>query len=241
MGPSSYNNLPRHLAIIMDGNGRWAKSRGLPRVAGHTKGADSVRRIVTSCRKRGIEVLTLYAFSSQNWSRPKAEVSALFSLLSNYIKKETKTIMDNDIRLTAIGEINLLPDSPKRALENLISQSSNNKSMTLCLALSYGGREEIVDMVRSLSKRVKEGVLDLDQIDAELVDNTIWSSELGPVDLLVRTSGELRISNFLLWSSAYAEFFFTDKMWPDFDEQTLDEALAAYSSRNRRFGSLRNP
>ncbi|MCP4604997.1 MAG: di-trans,poly-cis-decaprenylcistransferase [Proteobacteria bacterium] len=238
MAISALPSLPRHLAIIMDGNGRWARSRGLPRIAGHRRGADSVRKVVTSCRERGIEVLTLFAFSSQNWSRPSAEVSGLMTLLSTYIDSERATILDNDIRLTSIGDVNLLPKPIRRSLFELIEASSSNTGMTLCLSLSYGGREEIVSMVRDIALRVSRGDLDPMSIDEEIVDHSLWSSDLGPVDLMVRTSGELRISNFLLWSLAYSELFFTDRMWPDFDESALDEALEAYSQRQRRFGSV---
>ncbi len=232
------SSLPRHLAIIMDGNGRWAKSRGFGRLAGHRRGADSVRKVVTSCRERGIKVLTLFAFSSQNWARPSPEVSGLMTLLSTYIKSERASILDNGIRMTTIGEIDLLPNSPRKALQELIDSSASNTDMTLCLSLSYGGREEIVSMARKLSLLAAKGDLDPASIDADMVERSLWSSELGPVDLMIRTSGELRISNFLLWSLAYSELYFTDKMWPDFGEADLDEALAAYRNRQRRFGAV---
>ncbi len=230
--------LPRHLAIIMDGNGRWAKSRGLSRIAGHRKGAESVRAVVTSCRERGIKVLTLFAFSSQNWSRPSPEVNGLMTLLSTYIRSERPTILDNGIRLTSIGDVGLLPNPTRLALEELMEVSSSNSEMTLCLSLSYGGREEIVSMARHIAERVACGDLDPSAIDENLVNQSLWSSELGPVDLMIRTSGELRISNFLLWSLAYSELYFTDKMWPEFDETALDEALDAYRQRQRRFGTV---
>jgi undecaprenyl diphosphate synthase len=231
-------SLPRHIGIIMDGNGRWAASRNLPRVAGHKEGAAAVNRIVTACRERGIRVLTLYAFSLQNWVRPAPEIKALMSLLGHYLKSERPTILDNDIRLTAIGDLDALPDSPRKALINLMDDSSDNTGMTLCLALSYGGREEIVAAARALAVRVASGDLDPAAIDADLFSESLQSHNLGPLDLLIRTSGELRISNFLLWSSAYCEFYFSDKMWPDFHPSDLDDALSSFSSRNRRFGGI---
>ena len=232
-------NLPRHLAIIMDGNGRWAKSRGFPRVAGHKKGADSVRTIVTACRKKGIKTLSLFAFSSQNWNRPTLEVNALMQLLAARLISERPTIMDNGIRLTAVGELDRLPAAPRKTLDDLIRDSSGNKDMTLCLCLSYGGREEIVAMAKRVAAGTASGEFSPEMLDEALVEQLLWSSELGPVDFLIRTSGELRISNFFLWGIAYAELYFSDYYWPDFDEKALDEALEAYRERNRRFGLLR--
>jgi undecaprenyl diphosphate synthase len=230
--------LPRHVAIIMDGNGRWASARGLSRVSGHQQGAKAVRSTVTACRERGIKVLTLYSFSSQNWSRPSIEVSALMSLLAEYVKLERGTILDNGIRLTTIGEIDRLPEAPRVALQQLIADSSRNTDMTLCLALSYGGREELAAAARELARRAARGDLDPETINTATLDRALWSAELGPVDLMIRTSGEFRISNFLLWGLAYAELYFVDRMWPDFDEAVLDEALAAYAGRQRRFGNV---
>jgi len=230
--------VPRHVAIIMDGNGRWAEARGKKRVFGHRKGADSVRTIVTACRERGISVLTLFAFSSQNWARPSFEVDSLMSLLLLYLKSERSKILDNGIRLTAIGDTNLLPPRPRKALKELIEASSENRDMILCLSLSYGGQEEIVSMVRSIAARVARGDLDPNAIDQKAVEKALWSAELGPVDLLIRTSGEIRISNFLLWSLAYSELYFTELMWPEFDEAALDVALLAYGQRQRRFGAI---
>ncbi|MCK9461519.1 MAG: polyprenyl diphosphate synthase [Proteobacteria bacterium] len=230
--------LPKHVGIIMDGNGRWARSRGLPRVAGHREGAKAVDRIVTACRKRGISFLTLFAFSSQNWVRPSLEVQALMALLGEYLKSERRTILDNGIRLVAIGDIASLPDSPRRALEALLSESSGNTGMTLCLALSYGGQEEIVAAAKTVATLVSTGALDPACIDLDTFAKHLWSAPLGAVDLLIRTSGELRISNFLLWGLAYAELYFCDVLWPDFSEEDLDAALAGFSGRNRRFGAV---
>lgn len=230
--------LPKHVGIIMDGNGRWARSRGLPRVAGHREGAKAVNRIVTACRKRGISVLTLFAFSSQNWVRPSLEVQALMALLGEYIKSERRTILDNGIRLVAIGNLKSLPDSPRTTLEALISESSGNTGMTLCLALSYGGQEEIAAAAKEVATLAAQGALDPARIDLDTFAQHLWSAPLGPVDLLIRTSGELRISNFLLWGLAYAELYFCDVLWPDFSEKDLDAALDGFSGRNRRFGAV---
>jgi len=231
-------NLPRHVGIIMDGNGRWARSRGLPRVAGHREGAKAVDRVVTACRRRGIGTLTLFAFSSQNWVRPTLEVQALMALLAEYVRSERRTILDNGIRLTAIGEIDALPDAPRTALAELMAESARNDGMTLCLALSYGGREEIAAAAREAAARAARGEIDPASITVETFEKLLWSAALGPVDLLIRTSGELRISNFLLWGLAYAELHFTDTFWPDFGERDLDLAIDAYARRERRFGAL---
>jgi undecaprenyl diphosphate synthase len=231
--------LPRHVGIIMDGNGRWAQSRKLPRVSGHREGAKAVNRVVTHCRERGIKVLTLFAFSSQNWVRPTIEVQALMALLTHYVNTERTTIMENRIRLTTIGDIDSLPDVPRSALLRLIEDSSGNTEMTLCLALSYGGRDELVSGARSIARRCSSGELDWASVDEKVFGDSLWSSDLGDLDLLIRTSGELRISNFMLWSAAYAEFFFCDRMWPDFGEADLEEAFAAFGRRNRRFGDVK--
>jgi len=231
--------LPRHVGIIMDGNGRWAQSRKLPRVSGHREGAKAVNRVVTHCRKRGIEVLTLFAFSSQNWVRPTLEVQALMALLTHYINTERTTILENRIRLTTIGDIASLPDVPRSALLRLIEDSSCNTEMTLCLALSYGGRDELVSGARSIARRCSSGELDWSSVDEKVFADSLWSSDLGDLDLLIRTSGELRISNFMLWSAAYAEFFFCDRLWPDFGESDLEEAFTAFGRRNRRFGDVK--
>jgi len=222
----------------MDGNGRWARSRGLPRVAGHREGAKTVDRIVKACRRRNISVLTLFAFSSQNWVRPTLEVQALMSLLGEYIRSERRTILDNGIRLKAIGEISSLPEGLRRALDDLMNDSSSNDGMTLCLALSYGGREEIAAAAKKIAALAAQGALSPSSIDVTTFGSHLDSSSLGPVDLLIRTSGELRISNFLLWSLAYAELFFCDALWPDFEERHLDAALLSFASRNRRFGDV---
>ncbi|MEC7948760.1 MAG: isoprenyl transferase [Myxococcota bacterium] len=228
--------VPRHVAIIMDGNGRWAEARGLPRVAGHEEGANSVREIVRACRKAGVEALTLYSFSTENWRRPKTEVGALMSLLQRYVLQERQELMENGIRLQAIGQVERLPVFVRTPLRALVRESRENHSMTLNLALSYGGRAEIVDAVRSLADDVKRGRLKPDDIDEDSISTRLYTAGQPDPDLLIRTSGELRVSNFLLWQIAYAEIYVTDVAWPDFRVPELEAAFAAYSSRQRRFG-----
>jgi undecaprenyl diphosphate synthase len=230
--------LPRHVAIIMDGNGRWAKRRGLPRIEGHRKGADSVRDITRACRELGLQALTLYAFSSQNWDRPVEEVRMLMALLRDYLVDERAEILDNNIRLTTIGEVSRLPDFVREPLDALKRDSARNTGMTLCLALSYGGREAIVDAARRLVERVQSGELRMLDVNMLSFEEALCTSQaaLPPLDLVVRTSGEQRLSNFLLWEVAYAELYFTETMWPDFRRDELYEALATFQGRERRFG-----
>jgi undecaprenyl diphosphate synthase len=228
--------LPRHVGIIMDGNGRWAQQRGLDRIEGHRVGAESVRDITRAARQVGLEALTLYAFSSQNWARPAEEVGALMALLRDYLEGERDEIMDNQIRLDAIGDVERLPPMVKTPLDALRAESANNRGMTLTLALSYGGRESIARAVRALALDVARGVLDPASIDVESVGRYLPTDRLPPLDLLIRTSGEQRISNFMLWELAYAELVFVDTLWPDFGEEQLREALEAYAGRRRRFG-----
>jgi undecaprenyl diphosphate synthase len=229
-------NLPRHLAIIMDGNGRWAARHGLARGEGHRKGADSVRDTVRACRELGLRALTLYAFSAQNWERPMEEVRALMELLRDYVLEERAEIMDNDIRLVTIGDTTRLPDFVRDPLEALIADSADNRHMTLCLALSYGGRESIVSAARRLADAVKAGEIEPKDITARTFAAELSTRILPELDLVIRTSGEHRISNFLLWEAAYAEFWFTETLWPDFTRETLYEALESYQKRERRFG-----
>ncbi len=232
----SANGLPRHVAIIMDGNGRWAQRRGLPRTDGHRQGADSVRVITRACRRAGIGALTLYAFSEQNWNRPVEEVEALMELLRQYLLDERDEILDNDIRLTTIGNTHLLPDKVREPLDELMEASAGNESMILCLALSYGGREEFIAATRSVAESVQSGELDPTKVTEELIGQHMWSAHLPPLDLLIRTSGEQRLSNFLLWHAAYAELYFTPTLWPDFSEQDLKAAFEAFQHRDRRYG-----
>ena len=230
------NNLPKHLSIIMDGNGRWAKQKGLMRAMGHENGTKSVKTTIETCAKLGVEFLTLYAFSTENWNRPKLEVETLMKLLVNSLKKELQTLKDNNIKLHAIGNLEKLPKSAYTELLDVIEATKQNTRMTLTLALSYGSREEIVMAVKSISDKVKNNIISIDAIDDSIINEHLYTQNLPEVDLLIRTSGEHRISNFLLWQIAYAELYFTDVLWPDFKEQHLYEAIISYQKRERRFG-----
>lgn len=230
------NNLPKHLAIIMDGNGRWAKNQGMLRVFGHEKGTKSVKQTVENCAKLGIEFLTLYAFSTENWNRPKIEVDTLMKLLISALKKELKTLQENNIKLNAIGNINSLPLGVKKELQDVINKTEKNTQMTLTLALSYGARDEIINAVKIISEKVKNNIISTDAIDESIINQHLYTQNMPDVDLVIRTSGEHRISNFLLWQIAYAEFYFTDVLWPDFNEEELQKALINYQKRERRFG-----
>ena len=229
-------NLPKHLAIIMDGNGRWAKQQGFLRAFGHENGTKSVKKTITTCAKLGIEYLTLYAFSTENWNRPKLEVEALMKILINSLKKELVTLQENNIRLNAIGNLEKLPKSAQKELLDVIDKTKNNTRLTLTLALSYGSREELVNAVRIISDKVKNNIISLDTIDDSIINEHLYTQNLPDVDLLIRTSGEHRISNFLLWQIAYAELYFTNVLWPDFKDQDLYEAIISYQKRERRFG-----
>jgi undecaprenyl diphosphate synthase len=229
-------NLPKHLAIIMDGNGRWAKQQGFLRAFGHENGTKSVKKTITTCAKLGIEYLTLYAFSTENWNRPKLEVEALMRILINSLKKELVTLQENNIRLNAIGNLEKLPKSAQKELLDVIDKTKNNTRLTLTLALSYGSREELVNAVRIISDKVKNNIISIDTIDDSIINEHLYTQNLPDVDLLIRTSGEHRISNFLLWQIAYAELYFTNVLWPDFKDQDLYEAIISYQKRERRFG-----
>ena len=230
------NNLPKHLSIIMDGNGRWAKQKGLMRAMGHENGTKSVKTTIETCAKLGVEFLTLYAFSTENWNRPKLEVETLMKLLVNSLKKELQTLKDNNIKLHAIGNLEKLPKSAYTELLDVIEATKQNTRMTLTLALSYGSREEIVMAVKNISDKVKNNIISIDTIDDSIINEHLYTQNLPEVDLLIRTSGEHRISNFLLWQIAYAELYFTNVLWPDFKEQHLYEAIISYQKRERRFG-----
>lgn len=229
-------HLPQHLAIIMDGNGRWAEQRNLPRVFGHRRGVEAVKLIVEECRSLGIPYLTLYAFSSENWGRPAEEVNALMELLGVFLEQELDGLIEQDIRLNVIGDIQKLPNRVRGILGNTMVRTGNNRKMVLTLALSYGARNEIMRAVRNLGEKVGSGELDVALIDEELFSRMLDTGDLPDPDFLVRTSGEMRISNFLLWQLAYAELFFTDVLWPDFDKEQLHHALGVFGSRQRRFG-----
>jgi len=228
--------VPRHLAVIMDGNGRWAAARGLPRVAGHEAGADSVREIVRACGRLGVEVLTLYSFSTENWSRPDDEVHALMLLLERYLREERADLNENNVQLLAIGHLHRLPAPVRAGLQAVCAATAQNTGLKLVLALSYGGRAEIVDAVRRVAARVAVGELAPSEIDEATISAHLYTAGLPDPDLLVRTSGELRLSNFLLWQVAYAELYVTDVLWPDFREPHLIDAFRAFTARERRFG-----
>lgn len=229
-------NLPRHIAIIMDGNGRWAQNHSLGRIAGHRKGTESVRSIVEACRRIGISYLTLYAFSSENWSRPEKEVEALMALLERYLKSELETMTKNNIRLLAIGETGELPSRVKAVLDETIAKTAGNAAMTLILALNYGSHDEILQAVRKIADDAKRGVIESPAITEERFADYLHTKGIPDPDLLIRTSGEYRLSNFLLWQMAYTEFYFTETLWPDFREEHLFEAILEYQKRERRFG-----
>ena len=228
--------MPKHVAIIMDGNGRWAKQKGRLRVFGHENGTKSVREITETCVELNIENLTLYAFSTENWKRPKIEVQTLMRLLISSLKNEIKTLQDNDIRLQTIGNTDELPRKVQRELQDVISQTKGNKKMTLTLALSYGSRDEIINTIKQISIKVKNNIISPELIDESVINEHLYTRNLPDVDLLIRTSGEQRISNFLLWQIAYAELFFTEVLWPDFTKEDLYEAILSYQKRERRFG-----
>jgi undecaprenyl diphosphate synthase len=228
--------LPQHVGIIMDGNGRWAESRSLPRLEGHREGSTSVHEVTKAARRVGLKALTLYAFSSQNWARPADEVAGLMDLLREYLIKERDEILDNDIKLNAIGELEKLPRYVREPLEALRLDSASNRSMVLTLALSYGGREELVAMARRVAEKAAAGELEPSAVSEALIDATLWTAGLPPVDLVIRTSGERRLSNFLLWQSAYAELIFTETAWPDFRARELLDCLSSFQQRERRFG-----
>lgn len=230
------NKVPNHLAIIMDGNGRWAKKHGKIRAFGHENGVKTVKDTVKSCAKIGVSFLTLYTFSTENWNRPKFEIDTLMRLLVSSLKKELVTFMENDISLNAIGNLDSLPKKAHKELLEVIRKTSENKGMTLTLALSYGSREELKNAIQAISAKVKNNIISVENIDETIINNHLYTHNLPDVDLLIRTSGEHRISNFLLWQIAYAELYFTEVLWPDFTEQHLVEAILNYQNRERRFG-----
>ena len=237
-----HDKLPNHVAIIMDGNGRWAKKRFLGRIQGHEKGAEAVRTIIRTCREIGIPILTLYAFSTENWGRPKIEIDALMVLLKKFLISELKQMYDNDICLKAIGQIERLPAGVAEALNHAVELTKNNKGMLLNLALSYGGRSEIIHVVKEIVKKAKKGSIDVDSMSdtniSKLICEHLYSGDIPDPDLLIRTSGERRISNFLLWQIAYSEIFITDTLWPDFSREEFLHVIKDYQCRERRFGKI---
>ncbi len=230
------DKLPEHIAIIMDGNGRWAKKKGQPRVLGHRAGVKTVRRITEACAKIGIKYLTLYAFSTENWNRPAFEVNALMRLLVETLNKEVKVLNKNKIQLQTIGDLSALPEKSRKAMENAIRDTASNSRMRLTLALNYSGRWEITEAAKKLAQKVKMGELDPSDIDEKMVAAALTTHDMPDPELLIRTSGETRLSNYLLWQLAYSEFYFTPLFWPDFMENDLHEAIYVYQNRERRFG-----
>jgi undecaprenyl diphosphate synthase len=229
---------PRHIAIIMDGNGRWAKERGLPRIKGHEEGAAALRRVVEACADFGVEFLTVYAFSTENWSRPKDEIAALMQLLEHFIEQETAELVRKGIRLQAIGRLTDLPASCQRKLHDAIVATASGTAATLVLALSYSARVEIADAVKSIVREVQAGHIDSGMIDPELISRHLYTRTYPDPDLLIRTSGEMRLSNFLLWQLSYTELVVTPKLWPDFSKEDLRDAIAEFNKRDRRFGAV---
>ena len=237
-GDESRHPVPRHVAIIMDGNGRWAKARGLPRSAGHRAGAEAARKALRAAGEAGVECLTLYAFSSENWRRPKAEISDLTALLRFYVKKELEDLHKEGIRLRVLGDHNAFESDVARLVDKAVERTRDNDRMTLAIALNYGSRAELVNATRRMAEAVAAGEISPDEIDEARIDGALDTGGLPPLDLLIRTSGEQRLSNFLLWQAAYAELLFIDTLWPDFDGDTMRSALAEYARRERRYGGL---
>ena len=231
-------SLPTQVAIIMDGNGRWAQSQGLPRVEGHRRGADTVQRILEACGRIGIEYLTLYCFSNENWKRPQAELDFLMRLLKEYLIHERPTLMKNDIRLKIIGRRDGLPAEVLEEMDRSVAVSAQNESLTLCLAINYGARQELVDAIRLIATDFKNGSLNISDIDESSISDRLYTADMPDPDLLIRTSGEMRISNFLLWQISYSELWVTPKAWPEFSDDDFEAALAEYANRQRRFGGL---
>lgn len=229
-------NICRHIAIIMDGNGRWAKKRGMPRTFGHKKGAENVVKITRAMKESGVKYLTLYAFSTENWQRSKDEVDALMQLLNEYLDKELKEIMDNNVRIVFIGERYMLSDRIQAKMAFLEKESEKNTDLTLCIALSYGSRQEILSAVKKIAAKVKEGSMDISQITQDVFSEELYTKEIPDPDVLIRTSGEQRISNYLLWQSAYTELFFTNTLWPDFGKDELWDIINKFNQRERRYG-----
>ncbi len=235
---SNQEPVPKHIAIIMDGNGRWAKSRGLPRTAGHKKGADAVERAADACMNLGVDYLTLYAFSAENWKRPETEVSALMGLLSLFLKGKASQMQKHNIRLRSIGRTEQLPEKVRETLLEAVENCKDNTGLTLTLALSYGGREEIVDATKKIAQQVAAGELSIEDIDNTTLQNNLYAPDLPDPDLLIRTSGEIRLSNFLLWQLSYTEMVLVEKFWPEFQESDVADAIAIFNKRHRRFGAV---
>ncbi|WP_125153739.1 isoprenyl transferase [Clostridium rectalis] len=234
------NNIPKHIGIIMDGNGRWAKEKNLPRTMGHKAGVETIRDIVKECSTLGVKYLTLYAFSTENWKRPSQEVNALMNLLVEYLKKELDELHNNNVIINTIGNIKKLPSVCQKELKDAFEKTKNNSGLVLNLALNYGGRDEILRAIKSMYKDLQEGKIIIDNIDDEVFSTYLYTANMPDVDLIIRPSGEQRISNFLLWQSAYAEFWYSDIKWPDFKKEHLHKAIYDYQNRDRRFGGVKH-
>ena len=232
------DNLPQHIAVIMDGNGRWAKGKGAARIFGHKNAIEAVRQVTEGCAELGVKYLTLYAFSTENWARPQKEVKGLMQLLVSTIKNEIGTLKKNNVRLNAIGDLKSLPGNCQNELAEAIDQTKGNKGLVLTLALSYSGRWEILEAVKKIAQEAKDGNLRIDEIDMEVFRSNLMSGKIPDPELLIRTSGEMRVSNFLLWQLAYTEIYITPKFWPDFRKKDLNEAISSYQRRERRFGQI---
>ncbi len=235
---NEFEKIPTHIGIIMDGNGRWAKKRFMPRIFGHKYGVEALRSVIKRCSSLGVGYLTVYAFSTENWNRPQDEVSGLMELLVNYLRSEVDELHENKVRIMCIGDIEALPETAKREIANAFEKTKDNTGMTLNLALNYGGRDEIRRGIIKLAEAVKKGDIEPEQITEEMIGESLYTRGQPDPDLMIRTSGEIRISNFLLWQLAYTEFYFTDVLWPDFDARELDQALFVYNQRNRRYGKV---
>ena len=233
------DKVPAHIAIIMDGNGRWAKSRFMPRTYGHKVGVETIRKVVKECSRLGVKYLTLYAFSTENWKRPKEEVSALMGLLVKYLRNELEELHKNNVKILTIGDISKLPQACIEELDHAKEKTKDNTGLVMSLALNYGGRNDLVNAVKNISQEVVDGKISVDDIGDDLISSPLSTKESPDPDLVVRTSGEQRLSNFLLWELAYSEFYFADIHWPDFDEKELQKAIFAYQSRDRRFGGIK--
>lgn len=233
------NNIPGHIAFIMDGNGRWAKQRKMPRTYGHHEGTKTIRDIALSCNKLGVKAMTVYAFSTENFARPDQEVQYIFKLPKDFFESYMKELMENNVKITSIGHLEMAPQETQSIINKAIEKTSNNTGLILCFAFIYGGRDEIVWATKKIAQKVKDGELSIDNIDENIFSQELMTKDLPDVDLMVRTSGEQRLSNFLLWQLAYAEFVFTDIYWPDFNDEELRKAIWLYQNRDRRFGGLK--
>ncbi len=233
---SATSNIPKHVAIIMDGNGRWAQKRGLPRVAGHKAGVETVRSVIQTCVEKGIEVVTLFAFSSENWRRPEKEVTLLMSLFLMALQREVKKLHKNEVQLRIVGDVSAFDNKIQEQIKKAEALTEDNKSLVLNIAANYGGQWDITQSVKTLAEKVESGVLKADDITSDLISQNLCMSDLPEPDLFIRTGGEQRVSNFLIWQLAYSELYFTDTLWPDFDRQAFEEALSSFAGRQRRFG-----